>query len=347
MAVFHHSRSDDEYPLAWRQGLLARPSDFSVVRAPMNSRQRARQRQVLPRGTAAGEESGAFWWAAINDPESQEHRPAKYLERKMAELPRDRITYVTSLIHENNWYMNGNPFNPIYYENRARRRPRTPPFDIDTIPDVPLRPEKDKEKVWQWWEEMVTFIANNKHVRVLSAEEILHLVRQDDLERTYDRETLEAAARQLGDADSFPPRFLVATGDALSLSDAVQAITRALASGASEDSFAVRTMLGPIRTGVPRQPRGSPPPSTKALTVSAAGVRAAAASLAAKLDERGKPDALPATVRIDDQEVEMETYLYAAAKALLGEKGPIRAPALKQAGADPARWTAKPARRIN
>ena len=75
-------------------------------------------------------------------------------------------------------------------------------------------------------------------------------------------------------------------------------------------------------------------------------MRAAAGNLAASLDERLKPDALPATVRIGDQDAELETYLYVAAKVLLGEKGSIAAPALKQAGPDPARWTVKPARRV-
>ena len=267
----------------------------------------------------------------------------------MAGMPQDRITYVTSLIHENNWYMNGNPFNAIYYDDRAKRRPRTPPFDIEKFPRVPRRPEKDTAKIWQWWEELVTFVASNKHVRVVCASDLLDSVRQDDLERTCDRPTLEAVARKLADVGSFPPQFVVvsgpAGGDVLSLSDAVQAITRALAGEGSKGSFAVRTMLGPIRDRGPRQPRRGPPPATKAFTTRASDVRAAAAQFARKLDQLGKPDALPATVQIGDHEAELEGYLFAAAKVLLGEKGSITVPALKQDSPDPARWTIKPARR--
>ncbi len=348
MVVAYHSRGDEQYPLIWWQGLLARPSDFSVVRVPPNSRQRAAGRNVLPRGTAAGEEAGSFWWAAIHDPEAQPHRPARYLESKMAGLPRDRVTYVTSLIHENNWYLTSNSFNAIYYEGRAKRRPRRPPFDIEGTPRVPLRPKGDTEKIWQWWEELVKFVAANRQVRVVTAADLLHRVRRDDLERTYDRQTLEAAARQLTEVDSFPPQFLVVSGaageDALSLSDAVQAITRAIAAEPGKDPFAVRTMLGPIRDRGPRRERGAAPPLTSAFTARAADVRAAARRLVSEIQKPGQPDALPATVRIGDHEAELEAYLYAAAKVLLGAKGTLEVPALKQASPDPARWTIKPAR---
>lgn len=48
MAVAYHSRGDEEYPLMWWQGLLARPSDLSVVRMPPNSRQRAASPALYP-----------------------------------------------------------------------------------------------------------------------------------------------------------------------------------------------------------------------------------------------------------------------------------------------------------
>ncbi len=334
--VAFHSQGEQEYPLLWWQGLLARPSDFSIVRVPMNSRQRRAKKNVLPRGVGAGEESGSFWWNAINDPESRQHRPAKYLERKLGEMQTDRITYITSLIHEDDWYKIGSSFNAIYYEDRTRRTTRTPPFDIEGTPGAPPKKAADTEKIWQWWEELVAFAAGDPRVRVVTTADLLEMLR-DDLERTFDRATVEAAARGLVEAQDFPPEFLtVSSGggeDALSLSDAVQAITRAI--GGDSGEFAVKTMLGPIQASA--APGG--------FDVSATDVRLAAKRLTSQLDQPGRPDALPASVEIAGRERPLESYLFAAARVLLGESGEFRVPELRRVEADPARWTIKPARR--
>jgi len=336
--VAFHSQGEQEYPLLWWQGLLARPSDFSVVRVPMNSRQLRAKKNVLPRGVGAGEESGSFWWNAINDPESQQHRPAKYLERKLGEMPSDRITYITSLIHEDDWYKIGSSFNAIYYEDRTRRRTRTPPFDIEGTPGAPPKKEADTEKIWQWWEELVAFAAADSRVRVVTTADLLEML-HDDLQRTFSRSTLEAAAKELVEVESFPPEFLtVSIGggeDVLSLSDTVQAITRAIGGDADAEEFAVRTMLGPIQASG----------AGGAFDVSAAEVRLAAKRLSSGLDQRGRPDALPGMVEIAGRERPLESYLFAAARVLLGQNGEFRVPELGRVRADPARWTIKPARR--
>ena len=343
--VAFHSQGAQEYPLVWWQGLLARPSDFSIVRVPMNSRQRAAKKNVLPRGVGAGEESGSFWWNAINDSESQEHRPAKYLERRMTQMPADRITYITSLIHEDDWYKIGSSFNAIYYHDRTRRRTRTPPFDIEGTPGAPRKKKADTEKIWQWWEELVEFAARDPRVRVVTTADLLEMLRSD-LERTFDRDILEAAAKDLVDVESFPPEFLVVSTtegeEALSLSDAVQAITRAIADDSDAGEFAVRTMLGPIRA---RGSRAPAPATLRGFDVSAADVRIAARRLSSQLDQRGRPDALPDSVEIAGRERPLESYLFAAARVLLGERGEFSVPELARAPSDPAQWTIKPAQR--
>lgn len=64
-----------------------------------------------------------------------------------------------------------------------------------------------------------------------------------------------------------------------------------------------------------------------------------------ELQEQRTPDMLPASVKGGAQDVMLETWLWAAARLLSGEKDTIAVPAVASVGPDPARWTAKPARR--
>jgi hypothetical protein len=333
MAVPFHSQGNVEYPLLWWQGLLARPSDFSVVRVPPNSKQRASGAKVVGRGTEAGEESGGFWWNVTDDPEAQEHAPAKYLARKVAEAPRNRITFVTCLIHEDNWYKQGSSWDATFYTDRGRRQSRTPPYTPEPRKGVRIRTSEEQARIWKWWEDLVAYAATEKRIRVLASSDLIQLVREDDLERTYGRPALESAARLLASSSDKLPEFVVTDNDALSLSDCVQAFSRALASSGRP---AVRTLLGPLR---------APGSAAEAATVSAQDVVAAARTLVARLDQKQIPDALPPTVNVGGQEIALESYLYAAARAILGEKDTITIPRLASVGADPARWTIKPARR--
>ena len=175
-------------------------------------------------------------------------------------------------------------------------------------------------------------------MRVVTTADLLEML-HDDLERTFDRSTLEAAAKELVEVESFPPEFLTVTSDggedALSLSDAVQAITRALSDPSDAGEFAVRTMLGPIQASA----------TAGGFDVSAEDVRLAAKRLTSRLDQPGRPDALPGSVEIAGKERPLESYLFAAARVLLGQSGEFHIPALASASTDPARWTIKPARR--
>ena len=323
MVVAYHSAGEADYPLVWWQGLLARPSDFSVVRVPPNSKQRATGAQVLPRGVGAGEEAGNFWWNVTEDPEAQEHAPDKYLLRKIDGLARDRLSFVTCLIHEDNWYKQGTSWDGTYFEDRGRKQPRTPPFKPEPRRMVRLRAEEEQARIWKWWEELVGAAAGDPRVRVAASTDLLGLVRGDDLERTYDLLTVRAAARKIAAVADRLPEYVALENDFLSLGDCVQAFTAALA---GRKTIAVRTLLGPARPAPPAQAK-----------VQAADVVAAAKSL--------KPDALPATVAVGNQPLALETYLYAAARVLAGEKGEFTVPPLRGPGPDPARWTVKPARR--
>jgi hypothetical protein len=326
-----HGGGNPEYPLIWWQGLLARPSDFSVVRVPPNSKQRAANIQVLPRGVAEGEEAGNFWWDVTDDPEAQEHAPGKYLLRKVESLPAGRIAFVTCLIHEDNWYKQGTSWNGTYFEDRGRKQPRTPPYKPEPRRMVRVRSQEDQDRIWNWWDGLVEAAARDRRVRVVIARDLLGMVRADDLERTYDRATVVAAAKKIADSGEKLPEFVVTGDDALSLADCVQVFTRALA---GEQALKVRTMLGP----------GRPAAGRAAQKLRAADVTAAAKSLAPRLNRFGRPDALPATVPVAGRELPLEMYLYASARVLAGEKSEFEAPS-PRVSPDPARWAMKPARR--
>ena len=135
---------------------------------------------------------------------------------------------------------------------------------------------------------------------------------------------MRAAARKIAAVADRLPEYVALENDFLSLGDCVQAFTAALA---GRKTIAVRTLLGPARPAPPAQAK-----------VAAADVVAAAKNLK-------PPDALPATVAVGNQPLALETYLYAAARVLAGEKGEFTVPPLRGPGPDPARWTVKPARR--
>ena len=190
---------------------------------------------------------------------------------------------------------------------------------------VRLRDEAEQARIWKWWEELVATAAGDRRIRVLTASDLLGLVRRDDLERTYDRATVLAAAGKIAAAVDRLPEYVVLENDSLSLGDCVQTFTALLA---GRKAMAVKTLLGPSR----------PPPPAEA-NLKAPDVIAAAKALPS--------DALPATVTIGGRQVSLETYLYAAARVASGEKGEFTVPALRGPGPDPARWTVKPARRLS
>jgi hypothetical protein len=103
---------------------------------------RAANIQVLPWGVAAGEEAGNFWWNVTGDPEAQEHAPARYLLRKVGEFPKDRLAFVTCLIHEDNWYKQGTSWDGTYFEDRGRKQPRQPPSPIACRPSPARSPAR-------------------------------------------------------------------------------------------------------------------------------------------------------------------------------------------------------------
>jgi len=160
MAVFYHEEGTKlERPFEWRNGLLARPSDFSITRW---------QDESTPnKGTDAGEDP--FWWNFMDTPHAAAYNPAAYLERRMSEWTAGRPAFVTSLIHENNFPRSGaESWTSIYFG-----KTKSPPYDVNAPDTSSLRTQAQQDAIWAAYEEMVAYAASN--LKVVTSEDIVSL----------------------------------------------------------------------------------------------------------------------------------------------------------------------------
>lgn len=174
MAVnYHECCADPDQPFEYRDGLLARPSDFSVTR-----------------WSVTGGPTDAFWWNMLESRYAAQYNPTSYLTAQVVAWQGNRPPFITSLIHENNFYRRGpESWTLIYYSDRDKTRPLSPPFDLNA-PDL-SRPRsfEEQEAIWAAYEQMVAYAAAN--LRVVTSEEIVALAQA---ERTASSARLEVAA---------------------------------------------------------------------------------------------------------------------------------------------------------
>lgn len=156
VAVYEHeSGTKLEQPFDFRDGILARPSDFSVTRF-----------------ATANDPQGAFWWNMVGTPREAEFDPLALLKKQLAEWRAPRAPFITVLIHENDSYREGGPgWNSIYVEDQGpRSRARRAPFDLDTPPSGKARPVEVREAIFRKYEELVSYAAAN--LRVVTSKEV-------------------------------------------------------------------------------------------------------------------------------------------------------------------------------
>jgi hypothetical protein len=161
MAVYHHETGTKlEEPFEYRDGLLARPSDFSVTRFPLPDNPQ-----------------GVFWWNQVGTPRAAEFDPVALLDRQVAEWRGGRAPFITALIHENDFYREGGPgWNSIYVEGSGpRSQPRRAPFDLDMPPAGRMRTAETREAIFRKYEELV--VRAIALTRVVTAAEIVALAR--------------------------------------------------------------------------------------------------------------------------------------------------------------------------
>lgn len=156
VAVFNHETGTKlEQPFEFRDGLLARPSDFSVTRF------------------AGGEKGGEiFWWNMQGTARAAEFDPVALLKKQLAAWSGGRRPFVTALIHENDFYRSGGPgWNSVYFEGEGwQARPRRAPFDLDTPVRSVARPAEVREAIFAKYEELVA--CATKNLNVLTSDDV-------------------------------------------------------------------------------------------------------------------------------------------------------------------------------
>ncbi len=155
--IYHETGTKPDQPFEWTHGLLIRPSDFSVTR-----------------WSVPGGPQDAFWWNQLDTPYADAYNPRKRLQRLLNDWAHERPPFITALIHENNFYRRGaTPWAFVYYEDRQKTRPKSPPYDLNA-PDAsrPRTPENE-EQIWVAYEELVQYAA--EHLCVVTSEDIVEM----------------------------------------------------------------------------------------------------------------------------------------------------------------------------
>ena len=159
--IYHETGTKLDAPFEYAQGLLIRPSDWSVTR-----------------WSAGGSSKEQFWWAMLDTPLAGSYDPAGYLRQRLESWSGPRAPFVTALIHEDNFYRkDATPWALVYYEDAEKGRPRTPPFDLSAPdPSKPRLPE-NQAAIWAAYEDLVSYAGAN--LDVVTSEDIVERANGD------------------------------------------------------------------------------------------------------------------------------------------------------------------------
>lgn len=156
--LYHESGTQIDRPFEWVNGLLVRPSDFSITRTTkINGRDE-------------------FWWNYMTAPDAYRYKPKAMLEAELAAWRAsgaNRAPFITVLIHENNFVRRGEGWSWIYYSMNGKRRgdPLPPPWNLAAPDGTQVRPAEEQEAIWQAYEELVAFASQT--LQVVTAEDLV------------------------------------------------------------------------------------------------------------------------------------------------------------------------------
>jgi hypothetical protein len=155
--LYHEEGTPIDNPFQYKNGLLIRPSDFSITR------------WKLP-----GEKDDSFWWNRLMRKDADKFDPVAKLKEGLAAWKHPRAPFVTALIHENNFYHFGaETWKAYYFSDKQFRSPASPPYNL-TVPDPGrMRPKQEQDKIWKAYEELVAFASAN--LNVVTSEDIVKL----------------------------------------------------------------------------------------------------------------------------------------------------------------------------
>jgi len=157
--TYHESGTDMREPYVWRDGLLIRPSDFSITR-----------------WSALPEQEPQFWWNMLDTPLASSYDPVARLKSELADWSGPRAPLITVLIHENNFYRQGaTPWANIYYADKGKTLPLQQPFDLGAPDPSTARSEANVDAIWAAYERLVRFAAET--LCVVTSTDIVELAR--------------------------------------------------------------------------------------------------------------------------------------------------------------------------
>ncbi len=160
--TYHESGTDSEQPFEWRDDLLIRPSDFSITR--WNTSETTRE---------------PFWWNMLDTPLADQYNPTAHLHTQLAAWDGDRPPFITVLIHENNFYRRGGtPFTFIYWADKDKSQPLSPPYDLNAPDASQPRSAENQAAIWAAYEELVAYAA--EHLSVVTSEDIVSMANTDE-----------------------------------------------------------------------------------------------------------------------------------------------------------------------
>lgn len=146
-AIFYHEQGAPvQYPLETREGLVVRPSDFSVTRWD------------------DGRGHSPFWWSRVlRDPA---YNPLDHLQSKLGEWTAPRGAFVTVLMHENDFMRADAPqWTYAYYPNGdGKAGALAPPWTVDRADPTRTRSPEERAAIWSAYDELVSWSSTHLHV---------------------------------------------------------------------------------------------------------------------------------------------------------------------------------------
>ena len=155
VVLYHETGTKIEDPFEFRNGLLIRPSDFSIARWRL-----------------AGESEDSFWWNRVGRQGGSAFNPLARLQAELAKWSASRAPFITSLIHENN-FVRGGPeaWRAYYFKASQYRVPARPPYNLNAPDPSRTRPKAEQDAIWNAYAAMVKWAA--AHLRVVTSEDIV------------------------------------------------------------------------------------------------------------------------------------------------------------------------------
>ena len=96
------------------------------------------------------------------------------LQQLMSAWQGSRPPFVTALIHENNFYhRGGTPWAFVYYEDRQKTRPKSPPYDLNAPDASRPRSSENKAQILAAYESLVKYASEN--LCVVTSEDIVKM----------------------------------------------------------------------------------------------------------------------------------------------------------------------------